>query len=92
MRTGSIIGLADGWATRLLTVFKKEMRDHLRDRRSLLLALIYPLLGPALVAGGLYMAGKTLQSSYGNLPTTVPAAGFEYAPELARHLAANNIQ
>lgn len=87
-----MMGLMDGWAIRLLTVFKKEMRDHLRDRRSLLLALIYPLLGPALVAGGLYMAGKTLQSSYGNLPMAAPAVGLEYAPKLAQHLVANNIE
>lgn len=85
-------GLADGWAKRLLTVFKKEMRDHLRDRRSLLLALIYPLLGPALVAGGLYLAGKTLQNDPTSRTLTVPAVGLSYAPELARHLAANNIE
>jgi len=31
-------------------VYAKEMRDHLRDRRSLLLSLVYPLLGPLLLA------------------------------------------
>ena len=86
-----MLGFADGWANRLLTVFKKEMRDHLRDRRSLLLALIYPLLGPMLVAGGLYMAGKTLQSDHASRPVTMPMAGLEYAPELAQHLATLNI-
>lgn len=86
------IGLADGWAVRLMAVFKKEMRDHLRDRRSLLLALIYPLLGPALVAGGLAMAGKTLQGGHADRPVSVPAVGLlENAPELARHLASQNI-
>ena len=37
-------------------VFAKEMRDHLRDRRSLLLSLVYPLLGPLLL-GVLLMVG-----------------------------------
>ena len=33
----------------ILTVFRKEMLDHLRDRRSILVALIYPLMGPLLL-------------------------------------------
>mgnify|MGYP000291668819 CR=1 FL=1 len=81
----------NGWPTRLLAVFKKEMRDHLRDRRSLLLALIYPLLGPLLVAGGLVMAGKTLQTDHHERPINVPAVGLEHAPDLARHLTDYNI-
>lgn len=80
-----------GWVGRLMTVFKKEMRDHLRDRRSLLLALIYPLLGPALVAGGLAMAGKTLQTDFGEQSVNVAAVGLEHAPDLARHLTEHNI-
>jgi len=80
-----------GWTRRLMAVFQKEMRDHLRDRRSLLLALIYPLLGPLLVAGGLAMAGKTLQIDFRERPVTVPAVGLEHAPDLARHLAEHNI-
>lgn len=80
------------WTQRLMTVFKKEMRDHLRDRRSLLLALIYPLLGPLLVAGGLVMAGKTLQANHGERVVTVPAYGLENAPDLSQHLADNNIK
>lgn len=80
-----------GWLTRLRAVFNKEVRDHLRDRRSLLLALIYPLLGPALVAGGLAMAGKTLQSNYGERPLSVPAVGLEHVPDLLSHLARHNI-
>ena len=34
---------------RMLNVFRKEMLDHLRDRRSILLAMIYPLLAPLLL-------------------------------------------
>jgi len=29
----------------ILTVFKKEMLDHLRDGRSILVSMIYPLMG-----------------------------------------------
>jgi sodium transport system permease protein len=72
-------------------VFKKEVRDHLRDRRALLLALIYPLLGPALVAGGLTLAGKTLQGNEGQRPLSVPAVGLEFAPALGAYLLEHNI-
>lgn len=81
-----------GWTKRLMTVFKKEIRDHLRDRRALMLALIYPLLGPLLVAGGLVLAGKTLQANYGERVVTVPAYGLEHVPSLAQHLADNHIK
>lgn len=85
------LGVAAGWTARLRAVFAKEVRDHLRDRRALVLALIYPLLGPMLVAGGLVMAGKTLQTDAAERPVTVPAVGIGYAPQLAAHLAAHNI-
>lgn len=85
-------GVHAGWTGRLMAVFRKELRDHFRDRRSLLLALIYPLLGPALVAGGLAMAGKTLQTDYRERPVSVAVAGLEYAPRLADFLAEHNIE
>lgn len=81
-----------GWTSRLMAVFKKEMRDHLRDRRSLLLALIYPLLGPLLVAGGLALAGKTLDREDASRPLVVPVIGIEHAPELAKFLQDQNIR
>jgi len=82
----------NGWGLRLWIVFKKEVRDHARDRRSLALALIYPLLGPLLVAGGLNMAGKTLQTGGAKHPVDIPAVGMAYAPALATYLKAHNIR
>ncbi|PHS77148.1 MAG: hypothetical protein COB59_09745 [Rhodospirillaceae bacterium] len=81
-----------GWSRRLRTVFLKEIRDHARDRRSLTLALIYPLLGPLLVAAGLYMAGNTLSGDYKQRPLSIPVVGVENAPALAEHLRDNNIE
>ncbi|MCK5446392.1 MAG: ABC transporter permease [Rhodospirillaceae bacterium] len=81
----------NGWYTRLISVFRKEVRDHFRDRRSLLLALIYPLLGPLLIAGGLSMAGHTIQSSKEKLAFEVVVLGAENAPQLIRHLQKNEI-
>lgn len=42
---------------RALVVFLKEVRDHLRDRRSLVLALVYPLSGPVLLGILISMSG-----------------------------------
>jgi len=82
----------DTWTKRVWTVLKKEVVDHLRDRRALLLALIYPLLGPALVAGGLYSGGKILPYGPRARPLGVPVIGAEYAPELITYIQNFNIQ
>ncbi|MBL4613345.1 MAG: ABC transporter permease [Magnetovibrio sp.] len=84
--------ISSGWLGRLMTVFKKELRDHTRDRRSLLLALIYPMLGPLLVAVGLSIAGKTLQGDFRAQFITIPVIGLDHAPALRDHLQANNIR
>ncbi|HEY9078553.1 ABC transporter permease [Magnetovibrio sp.] len=83
---------ANGWLRRVLIVVTKELRDHSRDRRSLMLALIYPMLGPLLVAGGLFLAGKTLQGDFREHFVTVPAVGIEHAPELKAYLEDNNVR
>ena len=83
---------ANGWLRRVLIVVTKELRDHSRDRRSLMLALIYPMLGQLLVAGGLFLAGKTLQGDFREHFVTVPAVGIENAPELKAYLEDNNVR
>ncbi len=74
------------WLSHVGIVFSKEVRDHSRDRRALLLALIYPMLGPLLVAGGLFLAGKTLQGDFRQQLIEIPAIGLENAPGLAAYL------
>lgn len=81
----------NGWGRRVWAVFAKEMRDHIRDRRSLMLALIYPLLAPLLVAGALFLAGKTLQGDFRQQFVTIPVVGLEHAPALETFLHDNNI-
>jgi len=81
-----------GWGRRVLTVLFKELRDHTRDRRSLMLALIYPMLGPLLVAGGLFLAGKTLQGDFRERFVSVPVVGIERAPDLKAYLEDNNVR
>lgn len=73
------------WWRRSRVVLAKEVRDHLRDKRSLVLALIYPLFGPILI-------GSLLNMSLGSLLLAEDApkvAGIMRpynAPKLVRYL------
>ncbi len=77
---------------RLMAVFKKELVDHTRDRRSLMLALIYPMLGPLLVGGALFLAGKTLQGDFREQYIHVPVVGIDYVPELKAYMEEENVR
>jgi sodium transport system permease protein len=66
----------------VFTVFAKEFRENLRERRTLLSALILgPLLGPALLAGGLSLR---LERGLGEAdrPLALAVAHGERAPNL----------
>ena len=75
----------------ILTVFAKEFRENLRERRTLLSALILgPLLGPLLLAGGLSLrldrgAGEA------DRPLSVAVAHGERAPNLLGFLRAHGV-
>lgn len=71
-------------------VFAKESIDNLRDRRSLMLALFYPVIG-ALLLGLLvgFVGGMFRGQSHSSL--TLPVKGAERAPELIAFLKAKGI-
>ena len=71
-------------------VFVKESIDNLRDRRSLFLALIYPVIG-ALLLGMLvsFVGGMFRGQSYQALE--LPVLGADRAPELIKYLATNDV-
>ena len=72
----------------LLIVFGKEFRENLRDRRTLLSALLFgPLFGPLLFG---LMVSRTLNQSVAEAdePIRITLAGAEYAPGLMRYLQA----
>jgi sodium transport system permease protein len=71
------------WA--ILTVFRKEMVDHLRDRRSILVAMIYPLMGPLLLGLMFFFVGGGMRVHEG-APLVVPVVHPESAPGLIRYL------
>lgn len=70
----------------LLTVFGKEFLENLRDRRTLLSALLFgPLFGPLLFG---LMVSRMLEQSVAESdePLKLTISGGEYAPGLTRYL------
>lgn len=64
----------------ILTVFKKEMVDHLRDGRSILVSMIYPLMGPLLLGLMFFFVGGSMRLSDTG-PLLVPVANSGSAPD-----------
>ena len=65
-----------------LTVFVKEVKENLRDRRTVMSALIFgPLIGPFIMM--LFMSSVlTRELDKAEQPIKVPVIGAEYAPNL----------
>lgn len=68
--------------TPILTVWWKEIRENLRDKRTVLSALIYgPLIGPVLFVMMInIMVNQQMAKAEG--PLEVPVIGAQYAPNL----------
>lgn len=66
-------------------IFAKEVRDNARDRRSLLVALIYPLLGPILL-GLLLSAAVQMATPQPGHKLVLAVGGVENSPEMADFL------
>ena len=76
----------------LLTVFAKEYLENLRDRRTLLSALLFgPLFGPLLF--GLMVSQMLKQSVVeSDVPLKVTISGGHYAPGLIRYLEGRGVK
>jgi sodium transport system permease protein len=69
-----------------LTVFIKEVKENLRDRRTLMSALILgPLLGPVIFIMVMNMV-LTREFNKADQPVKVPVIGAQYAPNLIEAL------
>ena len=80
--------------TRIWIVFAKEVVDNIRDRRSISMAAIYPLMGPVLLGAFL---GFTQQMFRPDQPGERPpidlaVQGAAYAPHLISFLEENNVR
>jgi sodium transport system permease protein len=78
-------------APALLSVFAKEFRENLRERRTLLSALVIgPLLGPLLFAGALSLRIER-GAAEGDRPLRVAVAHGERAPHLIAFLRGHGV-
>ncbi|HVC37818.1 MAG TPA: ABC transporter permease, partial [Gammaproteobacteria bacterium] len=77
---------------KLWSVFRKEVIDNLRDRRTLLTVLVFgPLFGPILYVGMMnVMTNKQLANL--NQPLKLPVQGARYAPNLVEYLRQHNTE
>ncbi|MGB8328289.1 MAG: ABC transporter permease subunit [Steroidobacteraceae bacterium] len=75
----------------ILTVFFKEFRENLRDRRTLFSALILgPLFGPLVLAGVLQLSFKR-NDTQADRPVLLAVSHAERAPNLVQYLAAHGV-
>ncbi len=75
----------------LLTVFRKEVLDNVRDRRTLASTLLMgPLFGPIMFAVVINMSIERSLSSATDV-LELPVIGAEHAPNLVRYLESRNI-
>ena len=72
----------------VFVVMLKELRDALRDRRSVMSLFIFPVLGPALVY---FMFNTVISTIEEAQDITLPVIGAEYAPDLMDHLRQQGI-
>jgi len=73
------------------TVFKKEVRENIRDRRALFNSLLLgPLLFPVLFVGMMWFL-QSAEQERAEKPLELPIVGAHYAPSLVRFLEQNGV-
>lgn len=70
-------------------VFKKELRDSLRDRRAIMISLLPALFAPILMAA---MFHFMIQTRVSTNEITVPIIGMKNAPDLIQFLERNEVK
>ena len=79
------------WFEGIKVVFYKETVDHFRDRRSLTLSLMFPLLAPLLVGALLYFIGNHNFQGDAEFKMNAYVTGAENAPDLIAYLEEHSI-
>lgn len=77
---------------RIWVIFKKELIDNLRDRRTLLSSLFSALFTPVLLLVLIIVIGKTLNVDPQEKALHLPVIGAGYAPDLISFLKQNNVE
>lgn len=76
---------------RIWTVFKKEVVDNLRDRRSISSSLLTPIFMPVFLIAMIIVLGSSVFSDALEQPLNLPVQGAENAPGLIAFLKQNNV-
>ncbi len=71
-------------------IFRKEVLDNLRDKRSWATGLFWALFGPVMMGGMLLVLGYSLRDQI-EKPMTLPVSNPQNAPNLVRFLEQHNI-
>ncbi len=77
---------------RVWIIFRKEVRDNLRDRRTISSSVLSAFITPALLIGLIVVLGKTLNVNPEEKPLQLPVSGAEYAPGLISFLEERNVE
>lgn len=77
---------------RIGIIFSKELKDNLRDRRSVFSALMSALIGPVLLVVIIVIMGRTFHVNTQEQPLDLPVQGVEHAPSLIDYLEQNNVR
>jgi sodium transport system permease protein len=72
-------------------VYRKEIIDSLRDRRTLAMVLFFPVFGPMVMAGTLSLVSREARS-VDEKPVALPVVAAERAPNLMAYLAERAIE
>lgn len=75
---------------RVRAVFRKEVIDNLRDRRSMSAAFLFTLIGPLVTAGAIGITAK-VQADKSERPVVLPVQGAANAPGLVQYLKQHNV-
>ena len=79
----------------IATIFRKEVIDNMRDRRTITTMLVSMLMGPVLLIGMMWFAESKVKEETDLVSAQaieVPVIGAQYAPNLVDYLAKQNIK
>jgi sodium transport system permease protein len=76
---------------RIWIIFRKEVLDNLRDRRSVMSSVITTLFTPIFLIAMIMVMGRTMMADATEKPLDLPVVGAEYAPGLIAYLRQNNV-
>jgi sodium transport system permease protein len=77
---------------RIWAIFKKEVMDNMRDRRSMSTVVFGALFTPAILVAMIMLLGNVMNADSIETPLRLPVAGVENAPSLVQFLEQNGAE